>query len=143
MKTVEQKVNKALTKFPKLKDKFQVFICNPEHKLSLVSGVIVAPSVENTLIIKALGKEIEIRFNFVSLEGKSLLGEVTGFLINTREKEFVSETAVLSIWFDDLGNIFSPGPTTSTMSNFNDEDALSSYVVEVIGKIIDQPRVNE
>jgi hypothetical protein len=142
MNTVEQKVKRALTSFPKLKENFYGLICNPEHKLSLVNGVSVAPSDENTLRIEALDKEIEIRFNIVSLEGKSPLGEVTAFLINSRDEEFVSETAVLSIWFDHLGNILSPEPTTTTMSHVSEEDVLSSYVVEVIGKIIAQPRVN-
>ena len=137
MNTVEQRVKKALSRFTQLKESFLSLICNPEQKLSLINGVDVAPSDQSNLRLEALDKDIEIRFKIVPLEGINPLGQVTAYLIKSREDVFISETSVLSIWFDHLGNILSPEPTTMTMSHVNDEDALSNYVVNIIGKIID------
>jgi len=146
MNTAEQKVKYALDTFSKLQENFQGLISNPEHKLNLIRGVDVAPSDQDNLRLEVLGKEIEIRFKIVFLEEFVALGQISSFLINNSSEEENSETSLLSIWFDHLGNIKSPEPTSSGFSHVNDESALSKFVVDTIEQLINssecKPAVN-
>lgn len=138
MNITEQKVAGVLNKFPKLKEIFIDLISNPEQKLDLIKGVTVLKSNQVDLRLKALDKCIEIRFNIVSIDCRSTpLGQIAAYLIKSRDDEFISENFVLSIWFDQLGNICSPEPTTRTLESINDSDALLNYVSNVVGKIVD------
>jgi len=72
----------------------------------------------------------------VFLEECRALGQVTAYLIKNSDAHLVSETPVLSIWLDSLGNIKTPEPTSSGFLHSNDDNALSTFVINLLTKTI-------
>lgn len=130
------KVERALNNFSKFEDKFNELICNPEHKLAQMKGVTVLPSHAQDLRIEALGKEIEIRLNIISA-GDTLLGQVTAYLIKSRDDEFISEKPLSAIWLDHLGNVKTPKPSSSGFTSTKDSNSLINFIFFTLSKILD------
>jgi hypothetical protein len=132
-----ERIQYALNVFPKLKEHFMDFTCNPEHKLSNFDGVDVLPSDPEGLRFKALGFEFIIQFNIVFMEKYVALGQITAYSITEYKEQLLSKEPILSIWTDEFGNLKKQEPTTSAMSSVRGGQSLPSFVCQVLEIIVD------
>ncbi|KGJ87992.1 hypothetical protein [Colwellia psychrerythraea] len=132
----DYKVDRASNDYPKFESQFNEFLSNPEHKLSEIKGVSVLPSDSHNLRIEALGKEIEIRLGLV-LNGESNLGQVTAYLIKSRDDVFISEKPILALWLDVLGNVKTETPESAGFTSVKDANSLINFIYDTLNKLLE------
>lgn len=129
-------LTKALRIYPKLENQYLEFIANPEDKLNQLNGLNVIQIKDNILSFEVIGKLIELKFSMVLHNGQDALGQVSAFVVKNPENQFRSEKAILSIWFDSLGNIKNDLDNGFSMAHVTYDSSLSDLVKTALKKLL-------